>query len=84
MTHGASQPHFAEIRRVFDGFGPKSAKTYSLLRWMRKPRSAQGVVVHGAVRDVEALSQTDIAVFALDAVPARSGSIGSGTFDDQR
>ena len=43
----------------------------------------EGVVVHGAVRDVEALSQMDIAVFALNAVPARSGSMGSGTAVDQ-
>ncbi|VTU36578.1 Regulator of ribonuclease activity A [Variovorax sp. PBL-H6] len=43
----------------------------------------QGVVIHGAVRDVETLCRMDIAVFALNAVPARSGSIGRGTIGNQ-
>ena len=42
-----------------------------------------GVVIHGAVRDVEALSRMDIAVLALNAVPFRSNSVGLGTVGNQ-
>jgi regulator of ribonuclease activity A len=38
-----------------------------------------GIVIHGAVRDVDALGRMDIAVFALNAVPGRGGITGTGT-----
>lgn len=38
-----------------------------------------GIVIHGAVRDVDALGRMDIAVFALNAVPRRGGNTGQGT-----
>ncbi|RZL66360.1 MAG: ribonuclease E inhibitor RraA [Variovorax sp.] len=37
-----------------------------------------GVLVNGAVRDVDALGQLAIAVFALGGVPARGGNAGVG------
>ncbi len=38
----------------------------------------QGVVIHGAVRDIEQLAAIDFAVFALGRVPLRGGSAGIG------
>lgn len=38
----------------------------------------RGVVIHGAVRDVESLSSMDFAVLALGPVPARAGNRGLG------
>ena len=37
-----------------------------------------GVLIYGAIRDVEALAQIDIGVFALGSVPARGGKSGVG------
>lgn len=41
----------------------------------------QGVVINGAVRDVEQLASIDFAVFALGKVPMRGGSAGIGDRD---
>lgn len=39
----------------------------------------EGVVVHGAVRDVVALHDLDIGVLALGSNPAKSAKLGTGT-----
>jgi regulator of ribonuclease activity A len=38
-----------------------------------------GVVIHGAVRDVERLQETDLGILALGSNPRRSGKAGAGT-----
>jgi regulator of ribonuclease activity A len=38
-----------------------------------------GIVVHGAVRDVEELKKTPLAVFALASCPRKSNKRGIGT-----
>lgn len=37
-----------------------------------------GVLIHGAVRDVDILGELDFCVFALGAVPCRGGKAGTG------
>lgn len=41
-----------------------------------------GVLIRGAVRDVEALQLIDFGVFAMAKVPARGGSSGVGEIDE--
>ena len=41
----------------------------------------QGVLIHGAVRDVDALAGLDFAVFALDRVPLRARHAGDSESD---
>ncbi|MEP6722736.1 MAG: ribonuclease E activity regulator RraA [Variovorax sp.] len=43
-----------------------------------KANGWSGVVINGAVRDVDQLKQIDLAVFALGKAPMRGGNLGGG------
>jgi regulator of ribonuclease activity A len=67
---------------VVDGFG---SRRRSLLGDQLAAKAVangwQGIVIHGAVRDVEALEKLDLGVLALGAIPLKTDKKGLGHRD---
>ncbi|MFE0801394.1 ribonuclease E activity regulator RraA [Streptomyces sp. NPDC058812] len=65
---------------VVDGAGSlRTALMGDAMADLARVNGWAGVIVHGAVRDVARLHETDLGVLALGANPRRSGKTGTGT-----
>lgn len=81
IRHALEQPGEGRVLVVDGGGSRRVAVLGDKMAHLALHNGWTGVVIHGAVRDVEALGHMDIAVFALNAVPARGGSKGIGAAD---
>ncbi|WP_240436768.1 ribonuclease E activity regulator RraA [Streptomyces sporangiiformans] len=67
---------------VVDGGGsPTTALMGDLIAGMAASNGWEGVIIHGAVRDVEALSKINIGIKALSSNPRKSRKDGAGEKD---
>ncbi|MFD5365194.1 ribonuclease E activity regulator RraA [Streptomyces tendae] len=65
---------------VVDGAGAlRTALMGDAMAELARGNGWAGVIVHGAVRDVARLRETDLGVLALGSNPRRSGKAGTGT-----
>jgi regulator of ribonuclease activity A len=68
---------------VVDGGGSlHTALVGDLIAGLAVSNAWRGLVLNGAIRDVVAISQLDIAVRALGSNPCRSGKTGAGQVDE--
>ena len=75
------QPGEGRILVVDGGGSLKAALLGENMARLGAMNGWKGVVVNGAVRDVEALMQIDFAVLALGRSPRRGGKVGTGAQD---
>lgn len=65
---------------VVDGGGsPRTALLGDVLADLGRSNGWAGVIIHGAIRDVEALAALDFGVRALGSNPRKSAKAGAGT-----
>lgn len=83
IRHALAQPGAGRVLVVDGGGSRRAALLGDRMALLAIEHGWAGIVIHGAVRDVEALGRMDIAVFALNAVPARGGRTGGGTADGE-
>lgn len=69
---------------VVDGHGSlRSALAGDVIAGIGQANGWEGIVIHGAVRDVAALRELDLGVLALGSNPAKSAKRGTGIRDSQ-
>ena len=76
-----SEPGEGSVLVVDGGGSLHTALVGDLIAGLAQANGWAGLVVHGAVRDVEALGRLDIGVKALGANPRKSAKLAAGQVD---
>jgi regulator of ribonuclease activity A len=76
-----SQPGNGHVLVVDGGGSLRTALMGDVLAGLAAKNGWAGVVIHGAVRDVAAIAETDLGLKALGVNPRRSAKTGTGEVD---
>jgi len=76
-----SEPGRGKVLVVDGGGSLRSALLGDVMAGLASKNGWEGVVIHGAVRDLSAIDEVDIGVKALGSNPRRSSKTGSGEID---
>ncbi|MGW0821079.1 ribonuclease E activity regulator RraA [Streptomyces sp. NPDC002845] len=74
-----SRPGHGRVLVIDGAASLRTALLGDVLACLARDNGWSGVIVHGAVRDVARLRETDFGVAALGSNPRRSGKAGTGT-----